>query len=531
MKKGRVLIDIANIDVLLHGKTILTNVSWRLREGEHWAFLGGNGAGKSTFLKLIRGELWPDLGSSGQRIYALDGKRQESPVGSKERIALVSPERQDVYTRNGWGLTGEEIVHTGFFDSVWLHERPIRRQRAHAERIISLLGLDELRDKNILAMSEGEMRKILLARALVSRPKLLMLDEFCSGLDIPSKKKIVELIGRIAQRGIPIIYATHRKEELIPAISHLLFLSAGKIVKQGSKDGLLSGEDPLEALGADSYLSRKIPAVLQPRQRASDSPGYLVKIRNADVFIDDRKILEGINWTIHKGENWAVLGRNGAGKSTLLKLLLGDLHPALGGAICRFGANGKGDIRDIRKRIGYLSSELQGSYDWDLTGEAVVQSGFFSSVGLYRNVSDMQKKIARRWIRFFGVEGICDKSILQMSYGEVRKILLARAVVGNPDMLVLDEPCSGLDIAARTAFLDTLERLSKTGTGIIMVTHHPEDLIPFITHIVLMDGGRIVAAGRREAITGKDNLLELPGDLDRPPVSPAGAPSKHRTAR
>jgi molybdate transport system ATP-binding protein len=503
-------IDIRHASVSLEGAKILTDISWRLREGEHWAILGGNGAGKSTFLKLVRGDLWPDPDGRGRRTYRFDGKAQESPVDIRERIAFVSPERQDAYARNGWDLSGEEVIFTGFFDSVWLQDKPGYEQRAYAEQVVRLLRLSDLRDKSILAMSEGEARKVFIARALVSRPRVLMLDEFCSGLDFPSRRKLLHLVERIAGSGTQIIFTTHRAEELIPSISDVLFLKEGKVLLQGKRGSVFTPEHIAEALGYP--VRRRIRPPLRPAGLSGERDLFrkdrcLVDIRNVDVYLGGKKILDDIRWKMRSDENWAVLGRNGAGKSTLLKIVLGDIHPALGGTISWFGK--EEDISEVRNRIGYLSSELQGSYDSDLTGEEVVLSGFFSSIGLYRNVTEKQKKIAERWIRFFGLEPLRGKRIFTMSYGELRKMLLTRAVVNSPDILILDEPCSGLDMGAREELLAALERLSETGTRLVMVTHHPEDLIPSITHLLVVEGGKILRKGRREKIIRDGSLSTL----------------------
>ena len=512
------LIDIRNVDIRIGGRGILGGISWRLRADEHWAVMGANGAGKSTFLKLIKGDLWPDHRSGGRRTYYLTGRAQESPVGAREDIAFVSPEAQDSYARNQWDLSGKEVVYTGFFHSVWLHQEPDAEQRAYADRVIHLLKLEELGAKGFLAMSEGEARKVLIARALVCRPRILLLDEFTSGLDIPSRGKILRLMERIAHSGTQVVCTAHRVNELIPSISHVLFLKEGRILLQGKREEVLVPENVSVAVGdvfppAVGTTRKNAPT---PVKHPTRHVPYLVKIRAADVYVEGKKILERINWQIGCDENWAVLGRNGAGKSTLLKLIRGDLHPAFGGEVRRFGGEKAADIRNMKKRIGYVSSELQASYDHPLTGEEVVQSGFFSSVGLYEGVTGAQKRIARKWIRFFCRESHAEKDVRSMSYGEFRKLLMARAMVNDPDLLILDEPCSGLDMAARQDVLATLDKLSRTRTRIILVTHHLEDLIPSVSHILLMDQGKIVARGKRETVFRKKELSALFGDATVP---------------
>jgi molybdate transport system ATP-binding protein len=520
LEEGRetVLIDIRHVDVTIKEKRILTDISWQLRRGEHWAFLGGNGAGKSTLLKLICGELWPDRGSIGKLIYRFEGVEQETPLGIKRHIGFVSPERQDAYARNGWDLTVEEVIFTGFFDSIWLYESPTGEQYEYAGHIINLLGLTDVRDKRILEMSEGERRKVLVARALISRPRVLILDEFCSGLDVPSRRNILSLIERVALSGVQVIFTAHRVHELVPALSDVLLLKSGRIVYCGKKESVLIPD--ASGLMGHSVRSRiSIPLRNRsPREEGDpdDRNACLVNIKDADVYLNGRKILGNIRWKMLRNENWAILGKNAAGKSTFLKLVLGDVHPAFGGTISRFGGI-DGDIMNVKKRIGYLSSELQGNYDWDLSGEDLVHSGFFSSIGLYRTVTDRQRERAKEWMQFFGIECLGEKGIFTMSYGEVRKLLVVRAMVNDPDILVLDEPCSGLDMTSREDLLSALQKLS--GTRIILVTHHPEDLIPSITHLLLMDGGRIIAAGRKEDMLRKKKIREIFGDLAELPSS------------
>jgi molybdate transport system ATP-binding protein len=497
--KKRSLIDIRNVNVSLGGRNILHDISWRLRKGENWAMVGPNGAGKSTFLRLIRGDIWPDPSNSGKRIYRFGRVAQESPVDIKQRIAFVSPERQDAYRRNNWELTGSEVIHTGFSDSVYLHRKPPKREIECAERIIRSMKLEDLRDKKVINMSEGEARKILIARALACRPWVLILDEFSSGLDIFARGQIMGIIEAIARSGTQVICATHRIEELVPSISHVVLMNSGKISRQGEIGNLLNSED-LTGSKRKNVKSSDPMTAPESLHSPTDNSEYLIRISNADVYQNGRKILDGIDWKIKRGENWAILGKNGAGKSTLVKVMRGDLHPALGGEVSRFGDQGQTDLWGFRKKTGYVSSELQANYDEPLTVREVVQSGFFSSIGLYNKVGPDQKKAAGRWIRFFGLERIAGRDVGAISYGEMRRTIVARAMVNNPEILILDEPCSGMDIQARSDFLSTLEKMAKDGTGIIFVTHHPEDLIPSITHILIMDKGRIVFSGGKRDV-------------------------------
>ncbi|MCE5312228.1 MAG: ATP-binding cassette domain-containing protein [Nitrospiraceae bacterium] len=488
-----IIIEIRNVDIVLENKKILSDVSWRLQQNENWAVLGSNGSGKTTFLKLIRGDIWPTAGS---RIYALEGEPQESPIGIKNHIALVSPEIQDAYTKNSWDLTVEEVIHTGFADTVWLFDKPTRQQLNIADDIIEQLGIDSLRQKQMLRISSGEAKKVLIARALVSNPEVIMLDEVCNDLDAGSRETLISMIDKIARSGTQIIYSTHRTDEMPSSITHALLLSKGSIAIQGDINSVASHnpvyQDKADASGNAVIRTKKCNAIHHKQQLAP-----LVEIVNADIYIEDKQILHNINWRIDRGEHWLVTGRNGAGKSTLFKLILAELHPASGGRISRFDLRDDTSVWDVRKRIGYVSSALQGGYDWDITAEEVVLSGFFASIGLYDEASEEQKEAALKWMNILRIDNLRNRRIFTLSYGESRKVLLARAMVNGPDMLLLDEPCNGLDIPSRADFLGLVEKLAQQATTIVMATHHKNEIIPSITHELAMGNGRILSKTSR----------------------------------
>ncbi len=499
------IISLSNVSVKIQGRTLLSGITWQLRRGEQWAIIGSNGSGKTSLLRLIRGELWPDPGSPGKRLYKFDSAAQESPIGIKKSIALVSAELHDAYHRRQWNMSVREVVYTGFFDSAWLHQEPTEEQKTSAEQLLHAMKLDNLGSKDFLEMSQGEARKILIARALVARPAVLALDEPCNGLDFSSRRKLLHMVEEIAATGTPVLYATHRVEELIPSITHVLIMDHGRIIEQGEKDCVLSGERLRHAFGQD------ITELQPPSGRRNRRGSFLIKIRHADVYIKHNKILHDISWVMRKAEHWAIIGRNGAGKSTLLKLIAGNLYPALGGEVQRFGGKDSGNIWDLRKRIGIVSPELQRDYAYDVKGIDAVVSGFFSCVGLYSTAASSQRDTARYWMDFFQLQHLSEKFLSEMSYGEQRKILIARAMVNGPDLLIVDEPCSGLDSAARAAFLSFIAQAARSGAAIIMATHDIDEMISLITHIMVMEKGRIIAQGEKEEIIRlHQDLLFLP---------------------
>ena len=231
---------------------------------------------------------------------------------------------------------------------------------------------------------------------------------------------------------------------------------------------------------------------------------FLVEIIGADVYLNEQKILSSITWSMEKGQNWAVVGNNGSGKTTLMKVIFGELLPIYGEGVNWFGSREWTGLGEIRKKISLVSAEYQANYNKNISGLAVAVSGFFSSIGLYETVASQQEREAMEWLDFFGVHHLARKEFHRMSYGEARRVLLARALVNRPLLLVLDEPCAGLDIPTRETLLETLEKLAGKGspagrkTHIIYVTHRIEEIVPAITHVLYLKDGQIFAQGRKK---------------------------------
>ncbi len=465
------IVELDKCDVLLQGQPVLQNVCWQLHSGENWAFLGGNGAGKSTLLKLIRGDLWPHY-AQGSRRYRFDGAETFSPLRARENITRVSGAQHEKYRRQEWKLVGREVVLSGFFGSELLHQQPTPEQIEQAETLSRELRIEDLMSRDINTLSHGELRKLLIARALIKRPKVLILDEFCSGLDAVSRAQTLQFVEELSTRDIQLLLATHRRDEIVASISHIARLESGRIVAQGRKEDVLHLPKP------------RAPQIEYSNRETSKLHQYqtLVKIENADVFRDGAPILHDINWTWRAGEHWRVRGSNGSGKSTFLKLLAGDLWPAFGGTIERFDNAQFADIWEMKARIGLVSPELQERYSDSVRGWEVVASGFVSSIGVVPKLSPSQRDKVRELLRLCRIENLRDKFITQMSSGEARKVLLARALVNDPAILLLDEPFDSLDADSVLDFKTLLDDAARRGTHLMLVSHHDEDSSSLFTH-------------------------------------------------
>jgi iron complex transport system ATP-binding protein len=237
----------------------------------------------------------------------------------------------------------------------------------------------------------------------------------------------------------------------------------------------------------------------------------LIDIENAEVYLGGQRVLEGISWRMRDDENWAVVGNNGAGKTTFMKLIFGEVIPVYGGLVRLFGQPRLTPLDEIRRNIGFVSAEYQAAYDRNCRSLEVVASGLFSSIGLYRAVTPGQKESALYEMESLGIAALASKPYRSLSYGEARRVMLARALVSRPRLLILDEPCSGLDIPTREHFLASLDTISRTRARLLYVTHHIEEILPTVTHVLYLKQGHIAAQGKKEALLTGPRLSDALG--------------------
>ena len=233
---------------------------------------------------------------------------------------------------------------------------------------------------------------------------------------------------------------------------------------------------------------------------------FLVKIKNADVYVGGNRVLNSLNWSMGENENWAIIGNNGTGKTTFMRLIFGELIPVYGGEVRWFGNKERSPLSEVRKKISYVSAEYQSGYDRPALGWEVVASGLFSSIGLHEEVTPQQKKTAFKSMNYLGIEYLGNTLYKQMSYGEARRVLLARALVRRTRLMILDEPCAGLDVPTRETFLESLEKLVRKRTQLIYVTHRIEEIMPCFTHILYLKNGKVFKQGRKEIMMNSQLL-------------------------
>jgi len=494
---GPPIVALDRVDVVQAGARILSEVSLEVREGEGWAVLGPNGSGKSTLLRLLRGEIWPDPRSPGRRLFHGPEGPQESPIGVRERIALVAPEAQDRYVRRDWDQRVEVAIRSGLHDQLWPQSPATPREAARVREVAALLGIEGLLDRSILELSRGEARRVLLARALAPDPRLLLLDEACDGLDPAARQGFLGLVSRIAASGRAVVMATHRPEEVVPEIGRVAEMEGGRMVRRGKWERLGPREPERDREpGLALPPSRDdLPRSAGDRDRLGRDR-VLFSLHDVTVLVEGRPVLDRITWSLRAGESWAVVGPNGAGKSTFLRLLAGEEQPARG-TILRLDLGPRAAALDLHRRVALVGPELQARHRTDATGEEVVLSGFAGTIGLAEPPDETERARAARWMERLGLAPLSRRGIHGLSYGELRRLLLARALAPEPEVLLLDEPLAGLDAATRAWMLATLDGAQATGTTLVVVSHHEDEIPPAVTRLARLERGRMIRRGPR----------------------------------
>jgi molybdate transport system ATP-binding protein len=477
-----ITIELGSVGVRRANRWVLRDVTARLLAGRRYALIGENGAGKTQFLKLLATDVWPTPTGRESLRYLRDGRPLEG-CEAKARIAYLVAERQDRYARYGWNPQVGELLATGLHGTDLALAAPTAPEWRRIERIARRAGIAALLGRRFLSLSYGQKRIALLARALIGEPDWLLLDEFYNGLDAAFRERADRLLALARARGQAWVVAAHRAADLPAGTGELLWLRAGRLVAIG----------PLERRHRRELdrAARAPDRVGAPRRAATAAGPPLVELRDVDLYVDYRRVLRAVSWTLRAGEHWAVVGANGAGKSSFLKLLYGDLAPALGGRLERDGCAPGAPIDAWKRNVGYVSADLQADYDADVDLATLVASGARASIGIVEPLTAVELASARTTLRLFGLAAAARRRPRELSYGQLRRALIARAVAHAPRLLLLDEPLTGLDPRQRAAVKRGLARLARTGTTLVVAVHHLEDLPVAVAGCLVLESRRV----------------------------------------
>ena len=455
-------------------------VNLTIGKGEHIAIVGPNGGGKSRLVDIMTGR-WPLLMN--------EVKYDFSPSDSN----MVSDNIKYVAFRDTYGDTNENCYYQQRWNSQDMEVTPIVADllpeitnQQLKEMLYRLFDIESMLGKHIILLSSGEMRKFQLVKALANNPRMLIMDNPFIGLDIKTRDMLRNLLQQmIEETTLQVMLVLSKNDDIPSFITHVIPV----------KNLVCGNKIPLNEYQAmHTYIMPKVLdknkecRILElPSENTISISRQIVKLDKVSIRYGERTILKELDWEVNDGEKWALSGDNGSGKSTLLSLICADNPQSYACNISLFGhKRGTGEsIWDIKKHIGYVSPEIHRAYQKNIPAIDIVASGLHDSVGLYKRIHPEQIAKCKWWMDIFGIATLKDRLFLQLSSGEQRLVLLARAFVKDPTLLILDEPFHGLDMYNRHLVKDIIEIFCKRkNKTMIMVTHYKEELPSCITHFM-----------------------------------------------
>ncbi|WP_375444236.1 ATP-binding cassette domain-containing protein [uncultured Fibrella sp.] len=487
------LIQLVNATFRQTDNQAYSPINWTLTTGEHWAIMGPSGSGKSVLLDALAGRITL-LG--GQLLHPVGPLKTTVELVARDysfdwRIASAAQFYQQRYNTQTVDaaptvrdMLQGQVRPTGTIDLASAPVSPPIYTADWLAEIADQLNITYLLDRRLTSLSNGETRRTLLARSLLKRPRVLLLDNPFVGLDADSRAQLHATIDRVGQSGVSLVMVVDERD--VPAcITNRLVLGEGPGV-EGSE----------QKHGNSFAPSAQHPHSLAPGPIPFATFTHAIQMRNVIIRYGDKTVLHGIDWAVRRGEKWALLGANGSGKSTLLSLVTADNPQAYANDFDLFDRKrGTGEsIWSIKAKIGFVSPELHLYFPRQTKVWDVVASGLFDTMGLFRKLTPEQRTRIGGQLQQLGLEELHDKPLSALSVGQQRWVLLARALVKNPPLLVLDEPTQGLDTSQTDHFRALVEQLCMTNPDqtLIYVTHYPGELPNCITHTLRLESGRVV---------------------------------------
>ena len=425
------------------------------------AIAGLNASGKTQLVEKMRREAKSDsvryvafcdtYGTATDRSYYLQQRWNQHDIDEETPRVAQALERS-------FNLSGPDT--------------PERRQLQ--AQLYELMGMEALLDKYVISLSSGELRKMQLVKTLMARPQTLILDNPFIGLDTEARAMLAQQLRKLKEQGMTLYLVVARPNE-IPDF-------ADDIIRTTPEEEFRCQPQAADSVAA---LSPCAAASFPCRNGAEGEASTIIEFHNVSIRYGERTILKPLSWTVHEGEHWALSGRNGSGKSTLLSLICADNPQSYACDITLFGRRrGSGEsIWDIKRRIGYVSPEMHRSYQRNLPALHIVASGLKDTMGLYVRPNEAERQQCLDCMRRFGIDHLASRSFLHLSSGEQRMVLVARAFVKDPALLILDEPMHGLDLQRQQLVKELIEDYcQRPDRTLIMVTHYEEELPRCITH-------------------------------------------------
>lgn len=446
--------------------------SLTIKQGSNTAFIGRNGSGKSILVKALVGEQQLLFGK------VLNEFKSITHISFEQLQKLID----DEWKRNNTDMLSEGENDTGLTTAQIIQEN--NSDNVLCQMLAKQFGITNLLSRRFKYLSTGEARKTLICKALMQQPELLILDEPFDGLDVAYRENLTNILSALSEQGITIVLVLNRFNEIPAFINNIGILADCQLLKFGLKDTILEDTMVKQLVYLENISNLPLPDADGPSIQLADELDR-ISLNNCYVRYDNKIVINGLTWHVKAHQNWQIIGPNGSGKSTLLSLITGDHPQGYNNDLTLFGRKrGSGEtIWEIKRHIGYVSSSLHLEYRMNISVKAVLISGYFDSIGLYQATSDKQVKLADEWLQLLGLQLQSDKPFHSLSWGQQRLVLIARALVKHPSLLILDEPLQGLDHLNRELVKRWIDRLIKEGnTQLLFVSHHVEDAPKCITH-------------------------------------------------
>jgi molybdate transport system ATP-binding protein len=470
--------------VVRAGTPVLQNFNWTVRAGEAWAVVGPTGSGKTTLAEALLGKhalgggalTWPLFDRLRAAGRAVDYTSQAvALVSFKEDSRLFSYAGRYYQQRFEFADSASD---TPLSLDAFLNVGAADARAATCARF----GLAPLLHQPFMTLSNGQARRARLARALLTNPAVLILDDPFIGLDSAARADLGALLEELVREGKCVVLIC--REDAVPAwvTNRLELRQTNPSTPFPKREGGAEEDNPLTP-----------PSLLR---KGVGGLGSALIIELADVTVSHagHTILDRVSWVVRAGERWAVLGPNGSGKSTLLSLLCGDHPQAFSNDVRLFGRRrGTGEtIWDVKSNVGLLSPEFHLYFGEHLTAERAAATGFFDALADRATTPEQDARV-RELFAALGIAHLAGRAFRTLSTGEQRLVLLARALAKRPPLLILDEPFQGMDARTAARCRDYLDRELSTEQTLLFVTHEPSELPRSVTQTLRLEKGRVIS--------------------------------------
>lgn len=480
---------VENLSVQRNGQRILDDIRISVAPGEQLAIVGQTGSGKTTLIEALAGRIFHQ------------GRVQFSTVhGQKPRVQVIERQHRFANLSNIHSFYYQQRFNSFDAEDARTVMEELQRTGAGNEQVLAALeqvGMGQRAETRLIQLSNGEHKRCQLAEALLMRADWILLDCPFTGLDKTARKLLHDILDRLSANGTEYLLIT-TPDDIPESTTHVAVLENGRLQQPMPRDAYLHQYTDQVMTMAPMPDPDRLSAI--PLAYPDIPFALAVKMVRVNIQYEGRNILNDVHWEVRRGECWHLAGPNGSGKSTLLSLINGDNPQAFSQEIYLFDRKkGSGEsIWDIKRKIGFVSPELHHYFEGSSNAFNLVASGLFDTMGLFRQLNAFQAELVRQWMDILHIEHLSQQFFQRLSDGQQRLVLLARALVKNPPLLILDEPCQGLDTAETRAFTSLADQLCRhQGKTLIYVSHYDAELPDCISRRLVLHDGKVVYRGPR----------------------------------